>query len=343
MSQTLIQLKSVSKHYGTLAAVSHLSLEIGAGRVLALLGASGCGKTTTLRLMAGLEAPDSGEVWLNGRRVAGGRDWIPPEERSVGLVFQDYALFPHLTVEANIAFPLNRMTNKARQTRIQEMLELVGLAGLGKRYPHQLSGGQQQRVALARALAPAPAVLLLDEPFSNLDAALRKSTREDIYRVLQATQTTTVFVTHDQSEAFGLADRIGVMAEGILEQIGTPRDLYDNPATPQLALFLGEANLLKGKAHQDWVETPLGNLPLRRPQQGQVKVYIRPENVILVNPEAGKPAHVERIHYYGSYQDVWVRLLDGTSLHLHLHPSHNLNLQDSIHLAVRDQVVAFPA
>jgi iron(III) transport system ATP-binding protein len=307
--------------------------------VLALLGASGCGKTTTLRLIAGLEVPDEGELVLNGELVSRSGYALAPENRRLGMVFQDYALFPHLTVEANIAFPLNKLPAHERQVRISDILELLQLKDLPKRYPHQLSGGQQQRVALARALVGRPSVLLLDEPFSNLDAALRKRTREELQTILSQTRTTTVFVTHDQEEALSLADIIGVMMRGELQQIGSPRELYDRPISPEVALFLGEANQLSGEARGEVVETAWGPLPLLEARQGPVRVFIRPENIKLL-PE-GLPAIVERVNFFGNHQAVWLRLGDDTRLKMNTHPHNRFSIGEQVQVGVRDKVLAF--
>ncbi len=214
------------------------------GEILALLGPSGCGKTTTLRLIAGLESPDAGTITLRGQVVAGPGRAVPPEERGIGIVFQDYALFPHLTVADNVGFGAGAggATGAASST----VLDLVGLGGFGPRYPHELSGGQQQRVALARALAPAPALMLLDEPFSNLDADLRAQMRDEVERILRTSGTTAVFVTHDQEEAFTLADRVGVLQAGRIEQLAPPQELYHRPATRFVAAFVGAADFLPG-------------------------------------------------------------------------------------------------
>jgi iron(III) transport system ATP-binding protein len=256
------------------------------------------------------------------------------------MVFQDYALFPHLTVEANIAFALHRMPSVQRQNRIRELLVILGLEQYPKRYPHQLSGGQQQRVALARALAPRPGVVLLDEPFSNLDAALRKSTREEVHQILRHSATTTVFVTHDQEEALSMADWVGVMADGELKQVGTPRQLYDTPVSPEVALFVGQANRIEGIATGAQVQTILGVLPLRQPHTGPVEVFIRPENLKL-SAEDGSPALVERDIYYGTHQTVWLRLEDGTRLKMNTNPQTVLRAEEQVRVVVRGSVVAF--
>jgi len=253
----LLLLDRVSKRFRAAdpPAVDGLSLRVTEGEILALLGPSGCGKTTTLRLIAGLESPDAGTITLRGQIVAGPGRAVPPEERGVGIVFQDYALFPHLTVADNVAFGLPRA---ARRSRVEAVLELVGLGGFGPRYPHELSGGQQQRVALARALAPAPALLLLDEPFSNLDADLRAQMRDEVERILRTSGTTAVFVTHDQEEAFTLADRVGVLLAGRIEQLAPPQELYHRPATRFVAAFVGAADFLPGVVTAQGIVTEVG-------------------------------------------------------------------------------------
>lgn len=297
---TIIDLQ---KSYGDQPAIAGVSFTLQRGEFMALLGPSGCGKTTTLRLIAGLERPDAGRVHIQGRLVAGPGAYVPPDQRRVGLVFQDYALFPHLTVARNVAYGLPRRADKA--SRVAEMLALVGLAGVEARLPHQLSGGQQQRVALARALAPQPDLLLLDEPFSNLDSSLRSRVREDVRRIIKATGVAAILVTHDQDEALSMADRVAVMLGGCIEQIGTPREVYECPTSVEAMHFLGEVNQLAGQAAGDVVETALGALLLENPQHGPVSVYIRPEHLTLA-PDG--PATVEQVRYFGSYQLVQVRL-----------------------------------
>jgi len=303
----VIELDNVSKRYEALLAVDGISLAVEQGETLALLGSSGCGKTSTLRLIAGLELPDSGTVYLNHQVVANAQTWVQPEDRRVGMVFQDYALFPHLTVEANIAFPLNKLPRSERPARIAEMLALIGLQDLGNRYPHQLSGGQQQRVALARALAARPAVVLLDEPFSNLDAALRKSTREEIRQILHDAGTTAIFVTHDQEEALSIADEIAVMQGGRILQHGSPQDVYLRPASRAVAAFVGEANFLPGSADGWKVSCALGELPLAEPVKGAVEVMIRPEMIDL-QPEPNGVAQVESVQFLGYDQVVMLTI-----------------------------------
>ncbi|HWR21087.1 MAG TPA: ABC transporter ATP-binding protein, partial [Verrucomicrobiae bacterium] len=259
----VIRLDRVSKHYGGdgTPAVEEISFSVEQGEILVLLGPSGCGKTTTLRLIAGFEAPDGGRIEIGGRTVAHSTIFLPPEQRGVGMVFQDYALFPHLTVQENVAFGLRHVSVEQQQNRIAEALELVGLSTLQGRYPYELSGGQQQRVALARALAPGPQVVLLDEPFSNLDADMRAQIREDVSAILRQAGTTAIFVTHDQEEAFVIADRVGVLNHGRLEQLDHSEAIYHTPATRFIAGFVGSADFVPGLVQGERIITELGTFP----------------------------------------------------------------------------------
>ncbi len=269
------------KRYGPVRAVDRVSLAVGQGEIVVLLGPSGCGKTTTLRLIAGLEAPDEGSVAIDGAVVSSPAGVVPPERRRIGMVFQHYALFPHLTVAQNVAYGLPR---GAVQARAAEMLALVGLGPLAGRMPHELSGGQQQRVALARALAPRPAVLLLDEPFSNLDARLRSMVRLEVRDLLKAGGITAVFVTHDQEEALCIGDRIAVLNGGRLEQIGTPEAVYHLPASRFVAEFMGHTGFLPGRVVPGGIETEIGpaRQPVGHPVGATVQVVVRPDDVMLM-------------------------------------------------------------
>ncbi len=309
MTATMIRLERVSKSFGAVRAVQDVTLEIGRGEFVALLGPSGCGKTTLLRLIAGFEAPDAGTVRI-GDEVVAGSTWTPPERRHVGMVFQDYALFPHLTVAENVAFGLPRAE---KRTRVPAVLALVDLCGLGERYPHELSGGQQQRVALARALAPNPELVLLDEPWSNIDPHLRTSMRDELARILRAIHVTVVLVTHDREEAFSLADRIALMRNGAVVQEGTPEELYLAPASRWAAEFVGAGNFLPGTLANGVVETPVGLFPAQNPNGAtDVEVLIRPELLELEPDPAGAGRVIGR-EFRG--HDVFYRvLLDGVEL-----------------------------
>ena len=310
MACGMICCHGVSKRFGDVRAVDGAQLCVEKGEFVALLGPSGCGKTTLLRLIAGFEEPDAGEIEVAGRRVAGGA-WVPPERRRIGMVFQDYALFPHLTVAENAAFGLPRAE---KRTRVPAVLALVDLCGLGDRYPHELSGGQQQRVALARALAPKPELVLLDEPWSNIDPHLRASMRDELARILRAIHVTVVLVTHDREEAFSLADRIALMRDGTVVQEGTPERVYTAPATRWAAEFVGAGNFLAGRYADGVVETPLGRFPTQNGNgtHGDVEVLIRPE-LLELHPDPAGEAEVVGREFRG--HDVFYRvLLDGVEL-----------------------------
>ncbi len=311
MKEPLLVCRQLEKRFGRTVAVRNLDLEVFEGEILAILGSSGCGKTTLLRLIAGLERPDRGTIRLRGRVLAGDGAWVPPERRRVGLVFQDYALFPHLTVAENVAFGVPKGVNKAE--RVRELLELVGLSGLERRMPHELSGGQQQRVALARTLAADPELVLLDEPFSNLDASLRAKVREEVIHILRAANATAIIVTHDQEEALSLADRVAVMMEGRIVQIGTAQEVYRYPANRAVAEFVGDANFLPVTArHNGTIECELGPLPVEAPGSGRFDVMVRPEDIELGS--VGVPVKVLETTYFGHDQLVTVELPSGRRL-----------------------------
>ncbi len=313
-----LELDEVTKRFAADGppAVDGLSIRVAQGEILALLGPSGCGKTTTLRIIAGLEAPDSGTVTVRGRIVAGPGLAVPAEERGVGIVFQDYALFPHLTVAENVAFGLPKVSRGVRQARMGEVLDLVGMSGLERRYPHELSGGQQQRVAVARAMAPAPALMLLDEPFSSLDADLRAQMRDEVERILRSTGTTTVFVTHDQEEAFTLADRVGVLHAGRLEQLDTPQQVYHRPATRFVAAFVGAADFLPGTVTRHGIVTEVGIFAnVDQLEAGEsVDVMIRPDDIAFVHDDGGAGMIASR-HFRGSETVYCIILPSGHRVH----------------------------
>jgi len=310
MECSMIRLEGVTKCFGDVLAVDGASLCVERGEVVAILGPSGCGKTTLLRLIAGFERPDAGIVEVDGRTVAGPGAWTSPERRKIGMVFQDYALFPHLTVAANVGFGLPR---RVRPSRVPELLDIVGLDGLGGRYPHELSGGQQQRVALARALAPSPEVVLLDEPWSNVDPFLRESLRSEVTEIIRPLGITVVLVTHDREEAFSLADRIALMRDGTIVQEGTSEELYFEPASRWAAEFLGAGNVLVGQVVDGRVVTPIGRFSANgSPSAEAAKVLVRPELLELEPDPAGSGEVVGR-EFRG--HDVFYRvLLDGVEL-----------------------------
>lgn len=294
-------------------AVEDISLRLRTGELLTLLGPSGGGKTTTLRLLAGFERPTRGRIRIGDRIVADHGHFTPPEKRKIGMVFQDYALFPHVNVAENIAFGLSRhRADKDKQ--VERMLALVGMDGLANRMPYELSGGQQQRVALARALAPNPDILLLDEPFSNLDTGLRAQVRNDVRDILLETETTAVFVTHDQQEALSLSDEIAVIFDGRLVQVATPHLIYNRPINSQVANFIGEANFLPGVAKGLTAASSLGTVQLFHPKSGPVQLMIRPEALYVGHEDIGKRASISWREFYGHYQRLGLELDDGSEL-----------------------------
>ncbi|MER7165946.1 ABC transporter ATP-binding protein [Micromonospora sp. NPDC000207] len=313
MSQVV--LTGVVKRYGRVTALDGVDLTVPAGELTAVLGPSGCGKTTLLRCLAGFERLDAGEITLDGRPVAGGGRHLPAHRRRIAVVPQEGALFPHLSVAANIGYGLDRAAR--RGARVEEVLTLVGLAGYGDRMPHQLSGGQQQRVAVARALAPRPSLVLLDEPFSALDAGLRAGLRQDIREALRADGATGVLVTHDQGEALSVADRVVVLRSGQVVQADTPTAVYRSPADPWVAGFVGDAVLLDAVVESGQARTALGPIPVAgTAASGRVTVLVRPEQVRIV-PSARPDtvsATVLRHDFHGHDALVGLRLTDGTRI-----------------------------
>ena len=316
MTEPALRLTGVSKGYGGVAAVRDLSLDAAPGELVTLIGPSGCGKSTTLRLVAGLERPDQGCISIAGVVAADRRTWQPPERRRVGLVFQDHALFPHLTVERNIAFGIDKLSRGDQRHRVGEVLELVRLGDLAKRYPHELSGGEQQRVALARALAPRPAVVLLDEPFSSLDETLRAQVRAETVAALRETGTTALLVTHDQTEALSTGDRVVVMRRGVIEQADTPHAVFESPATRFVASFMGDADFLPAHVQNALLTCEIGvvsTVPGWAHADVDVEVVLRPHEVALT-PDVHAAARVVDVEYHGAFVLHTVRLDSGRTL-----------------------------
>ncbi len=303
-AETLLDVQSLRRVFreGDAPAVERVSFDLCEGEMLALLGPSGCGKTTTLRMIGGFETPDEGRILLRGRDIT----HLPPEARGIGFVFQDYALFPHLRVLDNVKFGLRKLSRSDADARAHDMLALVGLSGLEGRKPHELSGGQQQRVALARTLAGAPPLVLMDEPFSNLDAAMRVETRQEVRRLLREAGSAGILVTHDQEEAMAVADRIAVMEKGRVVQIGSPDEIYRNPVSAFVASFMGRSNILRGTASGMVALTEFGSLPLSRAANGAVALSVRPEQIML-EPDPDGPASVVGREFRGHDQLYWVQ------------------------------------
>jgi iron(III) transport system ATP-binding protein len=316
-ASSVLELRHVSCAYETgHPAVQGISFAAREGEILCLLGPSGCGKTTILRAIAGFEPVRSGQLFLSGQLVSSPDMMTPTENRRVGMVFQEYALFPHLRVQDNIAFGLHHLARSERASRVQEMLRLTGLEGFERRYPHELSGGQQQRVALARALVQNPVVLLLDEPFSNLDPDMAGRMRQELHDLLRRTKTTTVLVTHDHDEAFAMADRIAVLNKGRLEQFDTPEMMYHMPATPFVADFVGQADFIPGTVSQGMVHTELGGFPdtIECKDGTAVVVMIRPDDIHLI-PTEGARSRVLSRQFHGSENLYTVSLPSGQIVH----------------------------
>ncbi|WP_394187084.1 ABC transporter ATP-binding protein [Metabacillus halosaccharovorans] len=305
------QIKNVEKSFGSFRALQQINLDINEGEFVAILGSSGCGKTTLLRLLAGFDSPTSGEVLMKNQIVANGTSFLPPEKRNIGMVFQSFALWPHMNVRDHIRFPLKHHQflsedlKKSIDIRVDEVLKMVDMHHLGERMPSELSGGQKQRVALARAIAPKPALLLMDEPLSSLDAELRMSMRKEIQQLHHLTGASIVYVTHDQSEALAMADKIVVMNKGKIEQVGTPKEIYSSPTSPFVASFVGKANLIQGKwegaafypFHQQsikWDGTPVTE-KLRR----ENLFPARPEQLEISFREDGIKGVITNVQYQG--------------------------------------------
>ncbi|MGV6827362.1 MAG: ABC transporter ATP-binding protein [bacterium] len=344
----LLVIDNISCRYDDNLVVEDLSLRVCPGALVCLVGPSGCGKTTVLRTVAGFEAINSGTITLDSKEVSRRGFLMPPEKRGVGMVFQDYALFPHLSVADNISFGLQRVGRKARRLRVDKLLELVGMEGTAKRYPHELSGGQQQRVALARALAPEPPLLLMDEPFSNLDVDLRARLVRDVRDILKSQGTAALFVTHDQHEAFAMGERVGVMNEGRIVQFDTPFNLYHEPANRFVAEFIGEGRFVAGRmADPDSIDTSMGTIKGNRaynwPRGCRVDMLLRPDDV-RVSASGGTAAVVTGRAFRGA-ETMYTLQLPGGEEVLSLMPSHDdFMVGDQVTMQIHaDHLVLFQA
>jgi iron(III) transport system ATP-binding protein len=310
LERTVLHVDDVVVRYGEVIAVDHVSLEAGCDAITALVGPSGCGKTSLLRSIAGFEIPSSGKISIGGQVVTAPGSWVEPEQRSVGMVFQQGALFPHLDVRRNVGFGV--VGNPDARTRTARVLDLVGLTDLAHRYPDELSGGQQQRVALARALAPSPDIVLLDEPFANLDATLRRRVREEVCSILRAAGTTAIIVTHDQEEAMSIADRLVVMRDGRLLQAGSPRDVYENPQSAAVAEFIGDGQLVECRIEKGRLDCELGSAECPG-GKGAGLLLVRAEDLTLhpISASFGVPGRIAERRYFGHDRLDLVRLDSG--------------------------------
>ena len=335
-----VRVRDAVKRFGVIGAANGITFELPEGELMALLGPSGCGKTTTLRLIAGFEKLDAGQIEIGSRTVAGPGLHLRPEQRRVGMVFQEYALFPHLDVAHNIGFGLHHYPGD-RNRRVKAVLELVGLSSLEMRMPHELSGGQQQRVALARALAPEPALVLLDEPFSNLDAGLRVRVRLEVRSILRQANATAIFVTHDQEEALSLVDKVAVVIDGCVRQFASPQQLYRRPSDRDVATFLGEANFLSGTATGQLAICELGNVEILTDCNGSVDLLIRPESISVMPASADASCRIRNIQFFGHDQLVTVVLGSGLMVDARLGPMYHFAVGQPVQLKVSGPVMAY--
>ncbi len=339
----MIRCESLFKSYGAVQAVQGVNFEVASQEFIAILGPSGCGKSTLLRLVAGLEEPDAGHLYLRGQEISGPRQLVPPENRRFGMVFQDFALFPHMSVSANIAYGLSGARSE-KQARVQELLTLVGLPHLADKMPHMISGGEQQRIAVARALAPRPQLILMDEPFSNLDYQLRVQLRRDIRRILKQEGVAALLVTHDQTEAITFSDRVFLMYAGELVQTGVPEVVYRHPKNLWAASFVGEANFLEVSHASGSPETSLG--PLGASGVGSLarRLMVRPEEIRLEVPSRAEDARavVREVEFSGPVKVVEIEMKDGQRLSVHTSPQSNWNPGEGV-TPVLDRYLLFDA
>lgn len=335
MNGTAISAKDVTVRFADTPALRGFDLDVAVGSLVALVGPSGCGKTTALRSIAGFQAIDSGSISIRDRVVTDATTSVAPEKRRVGMVFQEFALFPHISVGENVGYGVR---GADRVERVAATLKLVGLSGYEDRFPHELSGGEQQRVALARALAPQPDVVLLDEPFSNLDAPQRERMRRELKRIIRSAGVTALFVTHDQAEALAIADHIAVMRDGRVVQAGSPDDVYVEPVSPWVATFLGDAALFEGVSGGGQVSTPVGDISTDLPDGTAVQVMVRPEWV-RPHAEDDGPGRVTDREFYGHDQRVEIALGDGSTVEALVPGRANLHIGDMVSIEVLDAII----
>lgn len=326
---TAIQIEQLTKTYNHVPSVNGIDFSVQEGEIVALLGPSGCGKTTTLRMIAGLTMQSDGSIYFDQKKV----DTIPAHKRNVGMVFQEYALFPHLNVEQNILFGVKKKKNK--QEILENVLSLVALEGFEKRYPHELSGGQQQRVALARALAPSPSILLMDEPFSNLDEELKYTMRLEVKRILKQANITTIFVTHDQKDALAIADRIIIMNEGKIEQIGTPEHIYRYPETNFVAKFLTRANVLRAKQGPNQIESTIGVLPVKEVTGKTDGFIVIPRDAFTVSNDGAFQGIVTHSSFEGEYSEL-ICDVNGEKMAMLFYGEAPCQVKDTIQFHIKD-------
>jgi len=341
MSNPALSCKNLHKRFGNHSAVDSFNLNIAKGELLALVGPSGCGKTTVLRLIAGLERLDAGQIDIGAIEVANSSFSLPPEKRSAGMVFQDFSLFPHMSLSNNISFGLTEHKDTVTPSSNDHYLELVGLQGFGNRMPHELSGGEQQRGALARALAAQPEILLLDEPFSNLDVNLRSQVREEVTQIIRASQVTALLVTHDIEEAFSVADTIAVMMEGTVGQVGTAETLYSTPANEEIAHWLGAANFLDAYCDGTSAHCELGSVQLQRECHGRRRIMLRPEWLSLTPSSDGNSRIIHRT-YYGHDQMLEIEMKSGPRLLVRALSADSIQLGQEVSVVATNPATTFP-
>ncbi|MEN8040219.1 MAG: ABC transporter ATP-binding protein [Actinomycetota bacterium] len=332
MSQPTIEVTDATVRYGSTTAIDRLNLTVDEGSLVAIVGPSGCGKTTALRSIAGFEQLAEGTISIRGSIASDKTKTVPPEQRKVGMVFQEYALFPHISVAENVGYGVR---GSHRGHRVAEVLELVGLQGHGARFPHELSGGEQQRVALARALAPEPDVVLLDEPFSNLDAPQRERMRRELRKILKTARVTAILVTHDQAEALAIADAIAVMRDGQILQSGTPDDVYEAPVDTWVAQFLGDATLFNGSVRNGKIATTLGPITAGLPDGSRATVMVRPEWLLPTKNDSGVGLVVDR-EFYGHDQRVEIRFPDDTIVDALVPTRKAIHVGDTVDIELAD-------